>query len=117
MAILAAAISSFILFSGARRTVGWAKARTTNLDGGQRRISAFAHRTARSAPLPTLRRCEQAAMAGDRPPRAEELQRVADDGGLIAQHRLVEFGLEPRCDRLREPRAAADIDRVAVGVG
>src|SRR5882672_4540866 len=47
-----------------------------------------------------LRRCQHAAVAGERRPGAEHLERVADDGGLVAQHGPAELGLEPHRHRL-----------------
>src|SRR5882672_3691231 len=59
---------------------------------------------------------QQAAMALDRAPGLENIQNVPKLRRLIADCGLAEFLLQLLRDRLREPGAAADIDRVAVRV-
>src|SRR4051812_16899793 len=47
-------------------------------------------------------------------PGAEHFERIADHGGLVAQHRFAEFCLQANRDRLGDPGTAADIDCVAI---
>src|SRR5262249_45251822 len=63
-----------------------------------------------------LRRCQHAAVAGKGGPGAERLDYVADDGRLVAQNRLSKPSFQPRGHGLCDPGAAADIDRVTVGM-
>src|SRR6266545_3212230 len=72
--------------------------------------------SAEFAELFILARRQHAAVAGKWRPGAKHLEGIADDGGLIAEHRLAELGLEPHRHRLGDPGAAADIDGVAVGM-